>query len=97
MTGRSIEIYKHLVIVLCHFDDPLELNITDTNFAVLHFIIEIQKKSVENYPNETLYEIIICLQLQMAVNAKKIKIFHENDFGQIRNTLDKIEWRIWIK
>ena len=66
----------------------MDLSGEDMNFAISHFILEIRKKSGAEYPAETLYDIVICLQLYMAMNGKVVKILDEVKCGQIHNTLD---------
>ena len=73
---------------LCDIGDIMELNNEELNFAMSRFILEICKKSGDNYPAKTLYEIVICLQLYMLMYGKVVKILDKKDFGVIHNTLD---------
>ena len=74
---------------LVHIDNDLvNMSVSDLNFALLRFIMEICKKDGSNYPAETLCEIVICLQLFLAMKGRCIKVLDKGEFSQIRNTLD---------
>ena len=60
----------------------------DLVFALPRFIMEVHKKSGENYLAETLYDIIIYLKLFLAMKGRNVKILDEHHFYVIRNTLD---------
>ena len=75
-------------VSLYHIGDLLDLSDEDLNFCLSHFIMEISKKSGENYPAETLYEIVIYIQLYLSMNGKVRKLLNQFNFGQIRNMLD---------
>ena len=52
------------------------------------FIMEIRKQSGEEYPHETLYEIMLSLQNFLAMNGCTVKLLDHNSFIKLRNTLD---------
>ena len=58
----------------------MELNNEELNFAMSRLILEICMKFGGNYPTETLYDIVICLQLYMSMYGKVVKILDEKDF-----------------
>ena len=63
------------------------MDVEDLNFALSHFILEVRKKLGKEYPAETLYEIVICLQLFMIMNGRVFKLLEEK-FACVHNTLD---------
>ena len=73
---------------LWHVPDLPELSMDDLNFALSRFILEIREQSGENYPAETLYEIVVCLQLYMVTKGKNVKVLDEVHCVDVRNTLD---------
>ena len=73
---------------LRHIADIMELDNEELNFALSRFILEIRKKSGANYPAETLYEIVVCLQLHMAMKGTHVKLLDEVYCNQIHNTSD---------
>lgn len=57
--------------------------------ALCPFILEVQKKTGEVYPSETLYEIIICLQLYMSMHGREVQLLSDDrPYVRIKNTLD---------
>ena len=65
----------------------MDITDEDLNFVLSRFTLEIRKKSGDNYP-ETLYEIVIYIQLYMSMYGKMCRLLDPIDFVQIRNTLD---------
>ncbi|XP_052097319.1 zinc finger MYM-type protein 3-like [Mytilus californianus] len=57
-------------------------------FALSRFICEIKKENGEEYPGQTLYEILINIQLYLEGKGKYFKFLNEDCFIQIKNTLD---------
>ena len=66
----------------------VEMSVRDMNFALLRFIFEIRKKNGDDYPAETLYETVVCLQLYLATKGVTVEILDEREFCQVRNALD---------
>ena len=60
----------------------------ELNFSLSRFLLEVRKKSGEKYPAESLYEIVICLQLNMTMNGKIHTLLDPGHFMQLCNTLD---------
>ena len=57
-------------------------------YCLTCFIIEVRKKNGLDYPAETLYEIIVCLQLWLHMRGRSLKLLDDEDFVAIRNCLD---------
>lgn len=57
-------------------------------FCLTRFILEAKKKNGDPYPAETLYEIIIAIQLYLALNGREMKFLLDSEFTALRNTLD---------
>ena len=51
-------------------------------------MLEVRKKNGDNYPAETLYEVLICIQLYLTMPGRVIKLLDEGNFLKLRNTLD---------
>ena len=66
------------------------LNLTDDQlvYVLTGFILEVKKQNGEDYPAETLYELVICLQLFMFINGRKLKLLDDDKFVNVRNCLD---------
>ena len=52
------------------------------------FVMEIWKQSSEEYPRETLYEIMLSIQNFLAMNGHNLKLLDNNAFVCLRNTVD---------
>ncbi len=59
---------------------------------VLSNFMEIRKQNSDEYPRETLYEIILSLQHYMSINGWNIKLLDHPNLGLFRNILDN-----WMK
>ncbi len=53
------------------------------------FVLEIWKQNGEEYPHETLYEIVLSLQNYLAMNGRTVKLLDNNSFVKPCNTVDK--------
>lgn len=62
----------------------------ELNFCISRFICEIRKQDGEEYPPKNVYEIVICLQLYLCTQGQNYKFLDDDDFCQLRNTLDNI-------
>lgn len=56
--------------------------------ALCPFILEVRKQNGTNYPSQTLYEIVISLQLYMAMYGHEWKLLDDLEFIKVKNTLD---------
>lgn len=65
-----------------------EMTKDELNYSLSRFICEIKKKNGDEYPGETLHEIVICMQLHFELTNKSYKFLSDPDFLQIKNTLD---------
>ena len=68
--------------------DILDLPDHQLNYALCCFIHEVRKKSGDCYPAETLYDIVICLQLYMCMYGHELRLLEDEQFIQVCNTLD---------
>ena len=57
-------------------------------YALKHFIMEVRKQSGEVYPAETLYEVVICLQMYLNSRGINVKLLDDPDYVEVRNCLD---------
>jgi integrase len=57
-------------------------------FCLTRFVLEAKKQNGQEYPAETLYEIIISIQLYMSLNGREIKFLNDPEFVVLKNTLD---------
>lgn len=62
----------------------------ELNFCISRFITECRKQDGAEYPTETLYSIVICLQLFFEKLGHQYKFLRDSEFIQIRNTLDNV-------
>jgi len=60
----------------------------ELNFSIARFICEVRKENGEEYPGQTLYELVIQLQLFLEQNGLNYKLLNEDCFIQLKNTLD---------
>ena len=60
----------------------------ELNFSIARFICEVRKENGEEYPGQTLYELVIQLQLFLEQNGLNYKLVNEDCFIQLKNTLD---------
>ena len=57
-------------------------------FQLIRFILEAKKANGEPYPEETLNEIVISLQLLSYVHGREMKLINDHEFVTLKNTLD---------
>lgn len=60
----------------------------EINYSLSRFVCEIKKKNGNDFPGETLHEIIICIQLFFEQRNQCYKFLSDPEFMQLRNTLD---------
>lgn len=68
--------------------DIMEMTKAQLTYALTRFILKVRKKTGENYPSQTLYEIVISLQLYLCMYGRDFKFLDDKDFVAVRNTLD---------
>lgn len=60
-------------------------------YTLSRFLCEIKKQNGEDYPGETLYELIICIQLSLELDfGREYKFLNDQAFSQLKNTLDSV-------
>ena len=58
-------------------------------FSLTRFILEAKKRSGMPYPAETVYDILICIQLYLSQNGREMKFLEDPEFVTLKNTLDQ--------
>lgn len=66
----------------------LQLTVDTLNFALCQFILEVTNELNELYPHETLYSLIMSLQMYFHSHGMYHKFLSDRDFADIRNILD---------
>ena len=66
----------------------IEMTKDELCFALSRFIHEVRKQNGDNYPSETLYELIISVQLYLASHGKEYRFLQDEAFVSLKNTLD---------
>ena len=61
----------------------------ELNFSLSRFICEIKKQYSEEYHRDTLYELVICLQLHFELQGTLYKFLSNLLFLELKNTLDR--------
>ena len=68
---------------------PLEeMTKDELNYSISRFIVEIRKKNGDEYPGETLYELVLAVQQYLQNLGHNHKFLLDEWYSQIRNTLD---------
>ena len=57
-------------------------------YALKRFIMEVRKKNGDIYPAETLYEVIICLQMYLNAHGVNVKFLDDTEYVEIHYCLD---------
>ena len=66
--------------------DLLKFSDDELVYVFTCFILEVKKQNGEDYPAETLYELVIYLQL--FINGRKLKLLDDEKFVNVCNCLD---------
>lgn len=66
----------------------IEMTTDELCYALSRFVLEVRKESGEEYPSETLYELIICIQLYLSSHGIEVKLLQDAGFISLKNTLD---------
>ena len=66
----------------------LEMTKDELCYVLSRFILEVRKVNGDEYPSETLYEIIIFIQLYLECNGRVFKFLNDDAFTPLKNTLD---------
>jgi hypothetical protein len=67
-----------------------EMTKDEINYSVSRFICEVKKMNGEEYPGETLHELVICIQLHFDLKGKPLKFLSDPHYLQVKNTLDSL-------
>ena len=67
-----------------------EMTVDEINYTVSRFICEVRKANGTEYPADTLYSLVMCIQLYMDHIGKNYKFLNDESFIQIKNTLDNV-------
>ena len=93
LKSKATEIKQNWAVNL--FSDwRVEKNINEVNLGNLsdilcQFILEVRKQNGDEYPPQSLYQIVMCLQNHLNnVFQKNIQILKDENFLEVRNTLD---------
>ena len=57
-------------------------------YALKRFILEVRKKNGDIYPAETLYELVICLQMFLNCKGRSVKFIDDPEYIEVRHCLD---------
>ncbi len=57
-------------------------------FSLTRFVLEARKRNGDPYPAETLYELVISLQLHLSLNGREMRFLQDKEFVVLKNTLD---------
>ena len=82
----------------------VEISKDDLCYSLMQFVLEARKQSGEDYPAESLYEMVICLQIYLSSKGKEYKFLDDDAFIPLKNTLDskmkelssagkRVQWR----
>ena len=61
----------------------------ELKYSISRFICEIKKQNGEDYPGDTLHELVICLQLHFELQGTSYKLLSDPLFLELKNTLDR--------
>lgn len=68
--------------------DLLDMSKDEICYSMSRFVCEIKKKNGEEYPAETLYELVISIQLYLEMHGRELKLLDDPAFSQLAHTLD---------
>ena len=73
---------------MCDLDDMSTINEESLTFGLCQFITEVKKMDGSDFPSNTLYDIIICVQFHFETLSYSWKLLNEEKFNDITFTLD---------
>lgn len=68
--------------------DIVQMSSADLNTILCRFICEVRKKNNEEYPSDSLYDLLLLLQLYLKHAGRKVRFLDDDCFEDLRNTLD---------
>ena len=75
---------------VCNLEDLSTLSKSSLNEAMCRFISEVKKLDGSDFPQKTLYDIVICVQFWLETQGLAWKLFNEDSFTDLRFTLDNL-------
>ena len=66
----------------------VEMTTDEMCYAMIRFVLEVRKQNGEEYPSNTLYEMIIAIQLYLSIKGVDVKFLKDECFKPLSNTLD---------
>ncbi len=57
-------------------------------FSLMRFVLEAIKRNADPYPAETLYKLVISLQIHLSLKGREILFLQDREFVVLTNTLD---------
>lgn len=66
----------------------LEMSSVELNNILCRFVLEVRKKNAEFYPSDTLYELMISLQIYFHMHGRYVKFLDDQDFVELAQVLD---------
>lgn len=64
------------------------MTIDELCYSLSRFVLEVRNRKGQEYSPQTLYEMIICLQMFLAMKGKELQFLQDEAFSTFRNTLD---------
>ena len=68
--------------------DIMDMADWELAYALQCFILEVRKKNGDNYPAETLYELVVSLQMFVNAHGRNIKFLDDSEYIEVRDCLD---------
>lgn len=66
----------------------LDMTKDEICFCLSRFVLEVKKENGEPYPSETVYEMLISIQLYFDMHGREMKFFSDPEFITLRNIVD---------
>ncbi len=63
---------------------------SELSAALCQFLAEVRWADGHDYPGNTLYSIIVMLQLHLEKSGKTIKLIDDPEFVKVKNTMDNL-------
>jgi len=67
-----------------------EMTKDELNYALSRFVSEMKKKDGNDYPGQTLYELVMAIQNHLSVKGKCYRFLNDPSFKQLQDSLDCI-------
>ncbi len=68
----------------------MKLDKVSLSYALSNFIMEVKKRDGTDFPGQTLYQIVICIQFYLETQGHEWKVIDDPVFIQFKNTLDNV-------